>query len=69
LCAIRQTYEGEFDTDAILMFAQESSLDLVRMMVGNDLPEEELGEMAQDAMAELGNIILNAVISNLWHHP
>lgn len=65
LCAIRQTYEGEFDTDAILMFAQESSLDLVRMMAGNDLPEEELAEMAQDAMAELGNIILNAVISNL----
>lgn len=65
LCAIRQTYEGEFDTDAILMFPQESSHELARMMVGSDLPAEQLAEMAQDAMAELGNIILNAVISNL----
>ena len=65
LCAIRQTYRGEFTTEAILMFPQENSLELVRMMVGADLPEEALAEMAQDAMGELGNIILNAVISNL----
>lgn len=65
LCAIRQIYEGEFDTDAILMFPQESSQELACMMVGSDLPADQLAEMTQDAMAELGNIILNAVISNL----
>ncbi len=65
LCAIRQTYTGEFTTDAVLMFPQESSDALVRMMVGSELPPEELTEMATDALAELGNIVLNAVISNL----
>jgi chemotaxis protein CheC len=65
LCAIRQTYEGEFSTEAILLFPQENSLELVRMMVDADLPVEELMEMAPDAMAEIGNIILNAIISNL----
>jgi chemotaxis protein CheC len=65
LCAIRQTYTGEFTTDAVLMFPQESSDALVRMMVGSELPPEELTEMATDALAELGNIVFNAVISNL----
>lgn len=65
LCAIRQTYEGEFATAAVLMFPEDGRMHLVRMMVGPDLPQEELSEMAQDALGELGNIILNAVISNL----
>ena len=65
LCAIRQTYSGEVTTDAILMFPEENSLELVRSMVGSDIPLEQLTEMEQDAMAEIGNIILNAVISQL----
>ncbi|MDE2417874.1 MAG: chemotaxis protein CheC [Burkholderiales bacterium] len=65
LCAIRQTYSGEVTTDAILMFPVENSLELVRSMVGSDIPLEQLTEMEQDAMAEIGNIILNAVISQL----
>lgn len=65
LCAIRQTYRGDISTDAILMFPEENSLELVRLMVGGDLPLEQLTEMEQDAMAEIGNIILNAVISSL----
>lgn len=65
LCAIRQTFSGEVTTDAILMFPEENSLELVRLMVGSDLPLEQLTEMEQDAMAEIGNIILNAVISSV----
>ena len=65
LCAISQTYEGEFATAAVLLFPETSTVHLVRMMVGPDLPETELAEVAQDAMGELGNIVLNAVISNL----
>lgn len=63
--AIRQTYSGEFSTDAVLMFAQGNSEALVRMMVGNDLPQDQLAEVTIDALAELGNIILNAVMSEL----
>lgn len=65
LCAIRQTYVGDVTTDAILMFPEENSLELVRAMVGGDVPVEELPEMERDAMAEIGNIILNAVISSM----
>lgn len=65
LCAIRQTYVGHFSTDAVLMFPEEHQLHLTRMMVGDDLPDDALPEVAQDALGELGNIVLNAVISNL----
>lgn len=65
LCAIRQTYSGEITTEAILMFPEENSLELVRLMVGTDLPLDQLTAMEQDAIAEIGNIILNAVISQL----
>jgi chemotaxis protein CheC len=65
LCAIRQTYSGEITADAMLMFPEENSLELVRLMVGGNLPLEQLTEMEQDAMSEIGNIILNAVISSL----
>lgn len=65
LCTIRQTYQGAFATEAVLMFPDADRLHLVRMMVGADFPPEELSAMAQDALGELGNIVLNAVISQL----
>jgi chemotaxis protein CheC len=65
LCAICQTYGGAFSTDAVLMFAQENTPDLVRMMAGCELEQAQLAELTHDAMAELGNIVLNAVISAL----
>lgn len=65
LCAIRQTYVGDVTTDAILMFPEDNSLELVRAMVGNEVPVEQLADMERDAMAEIGNIILNAVISSI----
>lgn len=65
LCAIRQTYVGDVTTDAVLMFPEEKSLELVRAMVGNEVSAEALSDMELDAMAEIGNIILNAVISSL----
>lgn len=65
LCAIRQTYVGDVTTDAILMFPEANSLELVRVMVGDEVPLEQLADMERDAMAEIGNIILNAVISSL----
>lgn len=65
LCTIEQTFTGSITTQALLMFPEENSLELVRMMVGNEMPLNELTEMEQDALAEIGNIILNAVISTL----
>lgn len=63
--AVRQTYTGVFATEAVLVFPQETSLGLVRMMVGPELAQDQLPELSLDALSELGNIVLNAVMSAL----
>lgn len=65
ICAIAQQFEGAFNTEAFLMFPEEKSLEIVRLMVGQSLSLEELGEMEQEAMNEIGNIILNACMGTL----
>jgi chemotaxis protein CheC len=65
ICAIAQHFEGAFNTDAFLMFPEEKSLEIVRLMVGQSLSLEELSEMEQEAMSEIGNIILNACMGTL----
>ena len=65
ICGVSQHYQGAFSTDAILMFPEEKSLEIVRLMVGDAVSTEELTEMEQEAMSEIGNIILNACVGTL----
>ena len=65
ICGVSQHYEGAFTTEAILMFPEDKSLDIVRLMVGEAVSFEELTEMEQDAMSEIGNIILNSCVGTL----
>lgn len=65
ISAITQHFEGAFKTEAFLMFPEEKSLEIVRLMVGQSLSLEELSEMEQEAMSEIGNIILNACMGVL----
>ncbi|HEY8606727.1 MAG TPA: chemotaxis protein CheX [Noviherbaspirillum sp.] len=65
ICAITQHFKGAFNTEAFLMFPEEKSLEIVRLMVGQSLSLEELSAMEQEAMSEIGNIILNACMATL----
>ena len=65
ICGVSQHYDGAFKTEAILMFPEDKSLDIVRLMVGEGIPLQELTEMEQEAMSEIGNIILNSCVGTL----
>ncbi|MES2153441.1 MAG: chemotaxis protein CheC [Pseudomonadota bacterium] len=65
VCGVSQHYGGAFQTEAILMFPEDKSLDIVRLMVGESVPLKELTEMEQEALSEIGNIILNACVGTL----
>ena len=65
ICGISQHYQGAFTTEAILMFPEDKSLEIVRLMVGETVPLKELTDMEQEAMSEIGNIILNSCVGNL----
>jgi chemotaxis protein CheC len=68
MVAIRQDFSGAFSGRALLIFPEASSLELVRIVVGQQLPLEDIGNLEDEALAETGNIILNswvATIANL----
>lgn len=65
LCGISQHYSGAFETQAILMFPEERSQEIVRLMVGETMPLAELSAMEQEAMSEIGNILLNSCVGAL----
>lgn len=54
-----------FHGDAMLLFTEERVMEIVRDMMGSQLSIEELAEFEQEAMCELGNIILNACMSSM----
>ncbi|UXY14152.1 chemotaxis protein CheC [Chitiniphilus purpureus] len=65
ICSVMQTVRGDFDADALLIFPEMRSLELVRLMIGDVVPLEDITEMEQEALTEVGNIILNACIGTL----
>jgi chemotaxis protein CheC len=65
LCGISQHYSGAFETEAVLMFPEEKSQEIVRLMVGESMPLAELSAMEQEAMSEIGNILLNSCVGAL----
>ena len=68
LVAVRQEFEGGFSGRAMLIFPEAKSLELVRAVIGGALPLEDIMALEQEALAEIGNIILNncfATIANI----
>ena len=64
-CGISQHFRGVFETSAVLLFPEHKSLELVRLMLGESTPLAELSAMEQEALSEIGNILLNACIGAL----
>jgi chemotaxis protein CheC len=70
VCAVSQHVEdttgSNFHTDTILIFAKQRALQLVQFVTGEEteppLTINDLSEMQQEAMTEIGNIVLNACI-------
>jgi chemotaxis protein CheC len=65
ICGVTQEFSGPFSTEAILMFPEDRSLEIVRMMLGESYSMDELSELEQEAMSEIGNILLNACIGSI----
>mgnify|MGYP001598226982 CR=1 FL=1 len=62
---IRQPFRGVFNGDALLIFPGDKSLEIVRIVAGQSVPGEDLSAIEQDAMSELGNVMLSACLAAL----
>jgi len=65
LVAVHQDFEGDIKGRALLIFPEAKSMELVRAVVGGELPLEELMELEQEALAETGNVILNGCLGTI----
>ena len=68
LIAVRQAFDGDISGRALLIFPEQNSLELVRAVAGDHLSLQDVAELEHEALAEIGNIILNGcmgTISNL----
>jgi len=65
LVAVHQVFEGDIRGRVLLIFPETKSLELVRAVIGGDLPLEDIIELEQEALAETGNIILNGCLATI----
>ena len=61
---LKQHFGGAFWGDALLIFPEDRSMDIVREVMGT-LALDSMGELEQEALTEVGNVILNACIGGL----
>ncbi|MBF0486618.1 MAG: chemotaxis protein CheC [Nitrospirae bacterium] len=64
LVAVRQIFLGELCGTSLLIFPGGKSLELVRTLLGDDVPLETLTELEQDTLLDVGNVILNAFLGS-----
>lgn len=67
LTGVSQAFSGFFSGKAALLFPESRSLDLVNVMLGegDDLDVEVDAELEEEALSELGNILLNNCLSTI----
>lgn len=62
VCAVRETFTGPFAGEAMLIFPEQGGLKLVRRLIPGEGDTASADE--QDALAEIGNIILNGCLAS-----
>lgn len=65
LVAVGEEFSGPFSGAAVLVFPVSNSLELVRSVLPHDADLEEIIEMEQEALSEIGNILINSCLSTL----
>lgn len=63
--AVKQQFRGPFYGEVMLIFPGSKSLDLVRSIMGDAAPLDSMTELEQEALLEVGNVVLNACLGSL----
>lgn len=62
LVAVGQAFSGEFSGHALLIFPEANSFELVHAVVGSTISVDEVADLEQEALTEIGNVILNGCL-------
>lgn len=65
LVVVQQNFTGAFAGRALLIFPQENGRELVRAVAGEELSDQEVAELEDEALTETGNVILNSCLATI----
>ena len=63
--SVRQHFSGQVGGDILLIFPERRGFDLVRAMLGDQVPLDQLTDLEREVLLEIGNIVLNACLGGL----
>ena len=63
IAGVQQAFKGKAAGNIALLFTKANSYELVRELMPGDIPLEDLPDIQKDAIAEIGNIVLNACMA------
>ncbi|MEM7209067.1 MAG: hypothetical protein AAF434_14685 [Pseudomonadota bacterium] len=62
---VRERFDGPLAGSALLILPRNKSLELVRLLIQDESDSDFLSEMEEEALVEVGNILLNACLSSV----
>ncbi|MDQ2103145.1 chemotaxis protein CheC [Azospirillum isscasi] len=65
LTAVSECLSGTFLGSAILLMPERSGLPLASVTLPPGVPKEDAAELVEEALAEVGNIVLNSCLSSM----
>ncbi|WP_165187772.1 chemotaxis protein CheX [Caulobacter soli] len=63
--AVRQSFSGRLFGETMLVFPEENYGDLIRAVLGADMPEADVEALTTDALGEIGNVLLLGFLSTI----
>ncbi|TAN49536.1 MAG: chemotaxis protein CheC [Methylococcaceae bacterium] len=63
--SVTQRFTGGIETEVLLLFPEKQALEIIHDMLGNTVSLSEFTEFEQEAMCEIGNVILNACVATM----
>ena len=64
ICSVSQKMTGAFSAQSMLLFPEEDTPEIIRQLLGKNIPEDSIQELQKEAFSEIGNIVLNACIGS-----
>lgn len=65
MVAVEEAYTGDVSGRALLIFPEANSLELVRAVSGDAVSASDIPAMAEEALLETGNVVLQSCLSTL----
>jgi chemotaxis protein CheC len=64
-CAVRQVFDGSLTGETWMVFPATKSLELVRSILDEFDDLEDMTDLEQEALGEVGNVVLNSCLASL----